>query len=156
MLPGHLSTVTDRTTIKADFADRLKAAIERKGWTMSQTARRTSAYLDESEKFGRAHVWHYVQGRSLPKSRYLEAMSRALEVEPSELLPGEAGEALSQARQASEPSTATDAPMSLHKESVLHVRDYGDGTALLEISERVPWTTAIAVLQLLKNGPGGE
>jgi transcriptional regulator with XRE-family HTH domain len=152
MLPGNFSTMTDRTSIKADFADRLKAAIERKGWTMSQTARRTSAYLDESEKFGRAHVWHYVQGRSLPKSRYLEAMSRALDVEPSELLPGEAGEAI-QARPAGE-SAAAEAPVSLQKESVLHVRDYGDGTALLEISERVPWATAIAVLQLLKNGPG--
>jgi hypothetical protein len=33
---------------------------------------------------------------------------------------------------------------------MVHVRDYGDGTALLEVSQRVSWETAITVLRMLK------
>src|SRR5215211_5190620 len=83
----HLMDV--KAAQKSDFADRLKAAIERKGWSMSETARRASTFLNEGEKFGRAHVWHYVQGRALPRFRYLEALSLALNVRPDELMPVE-------------------------------------------------------------------
>jgi transcriptional regulator with XRE-family HTH domain len=152
---------------KSDFADRLKAAIDRKGWSMSETARRASNYLNEGEKFGRAHVWHYVQGRALPRFRYLEALSLALDVRPDDLMPGDSDGA--QDRRALQ-STRASAPAATHKTApggdkptqpapapangMVHVRDYGDGTALLEISDRVPWATALAVLQILKKNPG--
>ena len=32
----------------------------------------------------------------------------------------------------------------------IHAQDQGDGTVLLEVSQRVPWQTALAVMRLLK------
>lgn len=157
--------VAAKAAQKADFADRLKTAIERKGWSMSETARRVSSFLGDGEKFGRAHIWHYVQGRALPRYRYLEALSLALNVRPDELMPvdltrerdgsapdgGPSGSLVLGARPAGERAThfvGTSTPAGM-----VHVRDYGDGTALLEIAERVPWETALAVLQILKKNP---
>src|SRR3712207_4007572 len=79
--PGDAS-VSERT----DFAERLKAAIERKGWSLSETARQTSTVLGTGARFGRAHVWHYLHGRAIPRKRQLVALSKALEVPPHELL----------------------------------------------------------------------
>lgn len=149
---------------KADFADRLKAAIDRKGWSMSETARRAANFLDGGEKFGRAHIWHYVQGRALPRVRYLEALSLALNVRPGDLMPGESDREVELSppkrgeRAATVPAKSARAPVvekspqaaPVSGSGMVHVRDYGDGTALLEVSERVPWTAALAVLQILK------
>jgi transcriptional regulator with XRE-family HTH domain len=155
-----------KTAQKADFADRLKTAIDRKGWSMSETARRASTFLNEGEKFGRAHVWHYVQGRALPRFRYLEALSLALNMRPDDLMPADRDNGTGhRAPPAVEPKPAAKSPRhpgsekaiqpsGTPAESMVHVRDYGDGTALLEVSERVPWATALAVLQILKKSPG--
>jgi hypothetical protein len=67
------------------FAERLRAAIARKGWSISETARRAAAHLGSGTKFGDGHVWQYVHGRSVPRTRYLDALSRALDLEPHEL-----------------------------------------------------------------------
>jgi transcriptional regulator with XRE-family HTH domain len=146
--------MTPRASLKADFADRLRTAIERKGWTMSETARRASGFLRDGDKFGRAHVWHYVQGKALPRMKYLEALSAALEVRPDELLPAEfAG---GTAEPAPRPEQGFGGSVVAHREGaesadgMVHVRDYGDGTALLEVSQRVSWETAITVLRMLK------
>src|SRR5215208_2701700 len=86
---GQITPMDVKAAQKADFADRLKTAIDRKGWSMSETARRASNFLNEGEKFGRAHVWHYVQGRALPRFRYLEALSLALNMRPDDLMPAD-------------------------------------------------------------------
>jgi transcriptional regulator with XRE-family HTH domain len=160
------ATVAAKAAQKADFADRLKTAIERKGWSMSETARRVSSFLGDGEKFGRAHVWHYVQGRALPRYRYLEALSLALNVRPDELMPVDlTRERNGFAQEGGSPaSTRLDARPTGERfthlvgsstpAGMVHVRDYGDGTALLEISERVPWETALAVLQIVKKTAG--
>jgi transcriptional regulator with XRE-family HTH domain len=154
-----------KTAQKADFAVRLKAAIERKGWSMSETARRASGFLGKGEKFGRAHIWHYVQGRALPRARYLEALSLALEVRPDDLMPMDfarepveadvrgASAAISEAGRAQRSEKASPLSSSVSSAGMVHLRDYGDGTALLEVSERVPWETALAILQILKKNP---
>jgi len=157
----QFSRTSAKAAQKADFADRLKAAIERKGWSMSETARRASSFLGEGEKFGRAHIWHYVQGRALPRFRYLEALSLALNVRPDELMPVD----FTREGDAPQRDGSSNGPISLERRGaerpghaagpagsagMVHVRDYGDGTALLEVSERVPWGTALAVLQILK------
>ncbi len=67
---------------KAAFAERLKAAMERKGWDLSETARQTASVLGADAKFGRAHVWHYLHAKSMPRARQLSALSHALEVRP--------------------------------------------------------------------------
>jgi transcriptional regulator with XRE-family HTH domain len=144
-----------RASLKADFADRLRTAIERKGWTMSETARRASHFLNDGDKFGRAHVWHYVQGKALPRTKYLEALSQALDVRPDELMPAEIGAdhpepgAREEQLVVAPPAAARDGG-SESADGMVHVRDYGDGTALLEVSQRVSWETAITVLRMLK------
>ena len=159
---GHSEQVTPmdvKAAQKSDFADRLKAAIERKGWSMSETARRASTFLNEGEKFGRAHVWHYVQGRALPRFRYLEALSLALNVRPDELMPVESDtehdlrspqSARSSSPVIAKPGSRLAIDKAVHSSGtasgMVHVRDYGDGTALLEVSERVPWATALACI----------
>jgi transcriptional regulator with XRE-family HTH domain len=72
---------------KSIFAERLKAEIDKKGWSLRRTAEEVGLHLDEGAKFGPAHVWHYLQARTLPRPRYLVALSRALGLDPDELMP---------------------------------------------------------------------
>lgn len=135
-----------QAAVKADFAERLRAALNRKGWTPSEAVRQVSRFLTNGDKFGRAHMWQYLQGRALPRSRYLLALSRALDVDPGELLPERPVAPASLAPF----SFAGTAPSSSSPAEVVHVRDYGDGTALLDVVQRVPWGTALKVIHILK------
>jgi hypothetical protein len=65
---GAASPATD---VKAAFASRLRDAMERKGWSISETARQASQLLKDGGRLPRAHVWHYAQGKALPRTRYL-------------------------------------------------------------------------------------
>ena len=132
---------------KAAFARRLRAAIERKGWTLSETARQTSDVLGGDAKFGRAHVWHYLNGRAIPRARHLDALSQALQVEPRELLGSATTSDGERTSVSAEPAAQADSFSGL---AVVQAEDYGDGTALLRISQRVPWPTALKVMTLLK------
>jgi hypothetical protein len=147
--------MSERTAQKADFADRLRTAIERKGWSISDTARQAAGFLDEGEKLGRAHVWHYLQGKALPRARYLEALSRALEVQPMDLVAGASSGSGSEpeAQRHQSAVSGIDKKSSLREKNIVHVRDYGDGTALLEVSQRVSWDTALEILRILKIEP---
>jgi transcriptional regulator with XRE-family HTH domain len=150
------SEMNQKTAQRADFADRLRTAIERKGWSISETARRAADFLDEGEKFGRAHVWHYLQGKAIPRARYLEALSRALEVQPADLIPvaSSSSAAEPEAVQRLQPAASgIDKKSSLREENMVHVRDYGDGTALLDVSQGVSWDTALEILRILKAEP---
>ncbi|HEX2137071.1 MAG TPA: helix-turn-helix domain-containing protein [Microvirga sp.] len=133
---------------KADFAERLRGAMERKGWSASEVARQVARHLETRDKFGRAHIWHYLQGRALPRSRYLLALSRALEVEPGELLPDRSVPIYEPAR----PSVfeGRSGASSNDQADLVHVRDFGDGTAMLEVHKRLPWETALQLIQILK------
>jgi transcriptional regulator with XRE-family HTH domain len=119
---------------RTDFAERLKAAIERKGWSLSETARQTSTVLGAGARFGRAHVWHYLHGRAIPRKRQLVALSEALEVPPHELL----GSEIRGVPQERDLST-----------SIIRAEEQGDGTVLLEVSQRVAWSTALKVVRAL-------
>ena len=137
---------------KAAFAKRLRAAIERKGWTLSETARQTSDVLGADAKFGRAHVWHYLNGRAIPRARHLDALSQALQVQPHELL-GSTAPSLngrSEARDEAAHDLEGGATPYTGSIAIVHAEDYGDGTAFLRISQRVPWPTALKVMTLLK------
>jgi transcriptional regulator with XRE-family HTH domain len=120
---------------KAAFAARLKAAMERKGWDLSETARQTAFVLGANAKFSRSHVWHYLHARAMPRARQLAALSDALEVRPNDLL-----RAL--------PTQVEDESGTLT--STIHAEYQGDGTVILEVSQRVPWQTALEVMRLLK------
>ena len=117
------------------FAERLKLAMDRNGWSLSETARQAAKVLGPDAKFGRAHVWHYLNGRALPRRAQLSALSQALGVHEDELLG------------APVPSEVTQRG----RVSGLSVDDLGDGHALLEVSQRVTWETALQVMRALKN-----
>ena len=103
---------------------------------MSETARQTASILGPDAKFGRAHVWHYLHGRAMPRARQLVALSSALDVCPDELLrSGSDG-------QEEEPTSRS--------EPVLRASDQQDGTVILEVSQRIPWRKALEILSLLK------
>jgi transcriptional regulator with XRE-family HTH domain len=125
--------------------------MERKGWTLSETARQTSDVLGADAKFGRAHVWHYLNARAMPRARHLDALSQALQVKPHELLGFTAamGEG-SDTRGDRNSITRPDETKSVGTTQVVHAEDFGDGTALLHVSQRVSWTTALKVMMLLK------
>jgi transcriptional regulator with XRE-family HTH domain len=120
---------------QAAFAERLKAAIDRRGWSLSETARQTASVLGANAKFGRGNLSHYLHGRAMPRARHLAALSHALGVRPDDLWPGGAP-----SRVEIIPGPATG----------IHAQDQGDGTVLLEVSQRVPWQTALEVMRLLK------
>ena len=138
---------------KAAFARRLRAAIERKGWTLSETARQTSDVLGGDAKFGRAHVWHYLNARAIPRARHLDALSQALQIPPHELLgstpPSSEQGAERRAEVAPAAAQAGSEPL-VSSTPVVHAEDYGDGTAFLRVSQRVSWPTALKVMTLLK------
>lgn len=80
--------------IKAEFARRLQAAMIQKGWNQSELARRANEHLPKSARdqsrgkaIGRDSVSHYMRGRMMPLPAYLEALAKALSVEPVDLLP---------------------------------------------------------------------
>ena len=140
--------IDPQSAAKEKFAERLRAALQRKGWSESEAARQVSRHLENGDKFGRAHIWHYLRGRTLPRSRYLLALSRALEVEPSELLP-DRSVPLYDPERTSVPGGPAGAS-SNDRADLVHVRDFGDGTAMLEVHKRLPWETALEVVQILK------
>jgi transcriptional regulator with XRE-family HTH domain len=133
------------------FARRLKAAMDERGWTANETARRVREALGEGAKFTPANISHYRQGRSLPRPRYLEALSRAFGVNKDELLT-EASPARDGNRQQHTPSSA---PIELPDGSPsFHIEDRG-GNAWLQINQQLPWPTAIKILEVLKGGVVG-
>lgn len=84
----------DSDEIKQEFARRLQAAMVRKGWNQSELARRANEHLPKPAKgqkrgksLGRDSISHYMRGRMVPLPAYLEALAKALNVEPDELLP---------------------------------------------------------------------
>ena len=126
------------------FAARLRAAIERRGWSLSETARQASRFVTEG-RMSRAHVWHYARGKAVPRPRYLFALSQALGVRPDHLFPP--GMLL--------PPTPdrTSAPDGLPPAVAIRLQDKGDGTVLLEFRQHLPWETAMRILRIAKEHP---
>ena len=119
---------------KAAFAERLKSAMGHKGWGLSETARRASQLLGPDAKFGRAHVWHYLHGKAMPRDRQLRALAYALDVDPEQLL--------------GSPSAHDDRTAATRLGTV-RAHDQGDGTVFLDVVQLVRWETALAVLKVL-------
>jgi transcriptional regulator with XRE-family HTH domain len=122
---------------RAAFAERLKEAMGRKGWGLSETARQASQLLGPHAKFGRAHVWHYLHARAVPRARQLNALSKALDIGPDELL-------------GYEPSARNQEVASVPM-GIVRAHDQGNGTVFLEVAQRVPWATALEILRALQS-----
>jgi transcriptional regulator with XRE-family HTH domain len=78
-----------------DFAKRLQDALNDKGWTQSELARRMAPLLKES-RIGRDNISKYVRGKVLPLPPALEAMAKVLGVESKDLLPTRATSTVSE------------------------------------------------------------
>jgi hypothetical protein len=155
MRAGPDRRVADRTPVvqpEAALAVQLQRAMDRKGWSISETARQTSRFLPDGERFGRAHVWHYVRRRVVPRPHHLEALARALDIEPPS--PVEAAVPMRRMGQPRPRASAASDAASPRAPSI-HVTQMSDGTAFLSLRAVVPWEMAIKVLGLLKNDEGG-
>jgi transcriptional regulator with XRE-family HTH domain len=72
---------------KVAFAQRLRSALDERGLTVAETTRRMRAHLPKGESISAVGMLHYLSGRSMPRLRYLDALSLALRVDKSELVP---------------------------------------------------------------------
>jgi transcriptional regulator with XRE-family HTH domain len=72
---------------RREFARRLQKALNARGWTQSELARRIAPLLKPTFRIGRDNVSKWVRGRVLPLPPALEAICKVLEMETSDLLP---------------------------------------------------------------------
>jgi transcriptional regulator with XRE-family HTH domain len=139
--------------LKQKFAERFRAAIKRKGWSQAQTLKEARLFLEAGEKLGSAHLSQYVHGHVIPRTSYLLALSRALDVSVQDLLGGSGLRLVDKSAASQEPARelqrAADPAEAHHS---VQVRDADEGKAWLTIDERVPWETAVKILELLKIG----
>lgn len=157
-LPSHVDPAQSRrgpaaAGVRTAFAGRIEQAMVRKGWSISETARQASRFLSDGHRFGRAHVWHYVRGKAVPRAHHLDALVRALDLEPSPMqaLPGSGnGPATSKgiAGWPGRSEVSSDGPSDA-RTPILKASDAGEGAALLNIRAVVPWPTALEVLDQL-------
>lgn len=121
-----------RAIVLREFGNRLYELLREKGWNQSELAREAAKHMP-NKKFSRDNVSKYIRGRFLPNAKHLDALSKALGVDRSDLLP-----------EGSSPSASESSPP-------LDVRDAGNGEhAWLHVNQRVPWPVALKVLSILK------
>jgi transcriptional regulator with XRE-family HTH domain len=82
----------DRKQLARDeFAARLQTAMDAKGWSQSDLARRCFGTVKDSRGYnaakGRDRISAYLNGISLPEKRTVKQLAAALGVKPDELLP---------------------------------------------------------------------
>lgn len=116
------------------FATKLEALRADKGWTQTELARRASQFSDKP--ITRDRISKYSLGHSLPGQPHLLAISKALGVSASDLLPPRVVRNL-----ATHPLRAT-------------LRE--DGMAELNINMMVPWELAVAVVKMIREATGSD
>ena len=124
---------------RMEFARRLQNAMNDKGWTQSELARRMAPLLKES-RLGRDNISKYVRGKVLPLPPALEAMAKVLGVESKDLLPSRATAGVSQELM----------PSSL--------RDIGGDRYWVQLNMALDADIALEIMQLVRKGrkKGGE
>jgi transcriptional regulator with XRE-family HTH domain len=123
---------------RAAFAERLRTLMAERRLSAAELVRRVREQVPEG-KFSLASLTQYRQGRALPQPRYLDALSQALGVEPSELL----GQPTPQPEQ---PSPAPAAPT---RSSEFLLEDRGS-RARIRLDLEVPWDVAFEIMRLLR------
>ena len=118
--------------IRQDFARRLQNALNDKGWTQAELARRMAPLLKES-RVGRDNISKYVRGKVLPLPPHLEAMAKALGIESRELL-------TSRGTQSGNEELAPRA-----------MRYVGEGRVWAQINQTMKESTALKLFQMLRD-----
>lgn len=124
--------------IRTEFARRLQAALNERGWTQSELARRVAPLLKDS-RIGRDNISKYVRGKVLPMPPALEAISKVLEMRANELLPMRAA------------ASGTEHPP-------ISVRDMGGDQemAWVQINMALPWNKALEITRIIKRKSDDE
>lgn len=102
-MAGKRNAISTYNTVKrdsasqmvfAEFARRLQAAMQRKGWNQSELARACDKLLPKPTKgqiqnlqFGRDTISHYVRGVSMPRPERLYILAKALGIDEDDLVP---------------------------------------------------------------------
>ena len=120
----------DKDELKRELARRLRRAMDDKGWTDADLARAVRKRLPNT-KFDRAHVSNYMLGKAVPGALYLNAISKVLGKEPTDLLP----KRLARGEAAHTP---------------VDVRDMGGGKVYLRINQETTWERGLKILEILK------
>ena len=134
---GTVSSGAPPEAIRMEFARRLQAALNERGWTQSELARRMAPLLKHS-RLGRDNISKYVRGKVLPLPPALEAMAKVLEIKTSELLPARAT-----------PSAGAEYPP-------LSVKDIGEGRVWLQINRSVTWRKGLEIMRILQEEDKNE
>jgi transcriptional regulator with XRE-family HTH domain len=149
------------TADRARFAERLNHALKASGLTNAEAARRVRQHLGDGERFSDANLIHYRSGRSVPRLRYLEALSMALDVKPEELitrgtdpLPEPVAivqDNLGAAEDAPAPAGPLKSDPAAVARSFVVVEDHGSEVHL-RLDQRVSWPVALQILGAVKGG----
>ena len=122
--------------IRMEFARRLQAALNEKGWTQSELARRVAPLLKHS-RLGRDNISKYVRGKVLPLPPAVEAIPKVLDRKSTDLLPS-----------CSNAAAQEHPPVS--------IRDMGDNEmAWLQINMALPWDKVLEIQQIIRRKDGG-
>lgn len=151
-MAGKRSAVSHYNTVQrdsasqmvfAEFARRLQAAMQAKGWNQSELARACEKHLPKASKgqiqnlnFGRDRISHYVRGVSLPRPESLAVIAKALGVEQDELMPP-----------LGVPSAGGDRP-------AFQMQSAGDGRVFLSINRTMSMALAMQIAGLLNEEDG--
>jgi transcriptional regulator with XRE-family HTH domain len=136
-LGGTASSGAPPEAIRMEFARRLQSALNARGWTQSELARRMAPLLKDS-RLGRDNISKYVRGKVLPLPPALEAMAKVLEIKTFELLPARAT-----------PSAGVEHPP-------MSVKDIGEGRVWLQINRSVTWGKGLEILRILQEEDKNE
>lgn len=129
LLPKHLS--------KQEFGRRLYNLMLARGWHQSELARQSGLPRDR--------ISNYVRGTAMPTPLNVQALARALNVDPDAILPNHTMSAIDEDAPALEIKASTAAP----------------GKAWLRVNRLVTLATAVRIADLLENdhaadGSGGR
>lgn len=123
-----------RNVLKMALARRLKEAMDERDWTSTDLVHAASEHLPSSTKLSTAHLWHYLNGRALPRDEVLQALLKALSLDLEDV----------------ERDAAVLRSSSREPTSDLVVEDLGDGFARIRLDQRLPWAIVVQVLKLIK------
>jgi len=96
---GHYNTLNENRSdadqaVYAEFGRRLQARMIQLGWNQSELSRRATECLPRTAKgqvqghtLGRDRISSYIRGKYLPRPEGLEAIAKALQCKPVDLLP---------------------------------------------------------------------
>jgi transcriptional regulator with XRE-family HTH domain len=126
-------------SVYAEFARRLQAKMQERGWNQSELARQCTKHLPRPVKgqkqnltIGRDSISHYVRGISMPRPESLTVIAKALGCAESDLLPPMAV-----------PSAASEAPP-------FEMTSVGGDRVALRINRTVTLDTANKIIALLR------